>query len=286
MEIIRTTEKNLKKAIDIENNHDVNVIAYSWPSQPFTGKDDPILSALKKESVKKLISSFGGNHIVNLVLSKTTQKAEEFFRNYLQARTNAEASPPDFNQALKVIDNFLLKPLGSKIKISLLSHSLGNYLLQNTIATKMFKIKFKNIILHQADVDGISHATWAKKLYSKSNRLYITINQYDYILMAANFVNREERLGQTNKFYGCKKASYIEFTDATDTSDENEHEFFRLKLTSKGLLPKYTNEAIFSFFDKTLNSKSAPKKGFKKKGSNHFRLAEIIDPVDGEIRSS
>ena len=67
---------------------------------------------------------------------------------------------------------------------------------------------------------------------------------------------------------------------------ENEHEFFRLKLTSKGLLPKYTNEAIFSFFDKTLNSKSAPKKGFKKKGSNHFRLAEIIDPVDDEIRSS
>lgn len=158
----QTTAKNIEKAIDIENEHNVNVIAYSWPSQPYTGKEDQILRALKKEAVKKLILEAGGTNIVGMVLSKGADKAGEYIRNYIQARMNAESSSPDFTHALKVINNYMVNPLGKKLKISFLCHSLGNYLLQNTIENSTFPMKFTNIILHQADVDARSHTDWAK----------------------------------------------------------------------------------------------------------------------------
>lgn len=280
----QTTAKNIQKAIDIEKQHNVNVIAFSWPSQPYTGKDDQTLRALKKEAVKRLIIEFGGTNIVSMVLSKGADKAEEFIRNYVQARMNAEASPPDFMHALKVTDNYLMKPLGNKIKMSFLCHSLGNYLLQNTIAGSTFPVKFKNIIMHQADVDAKTHADWARKLLTKADRMYITTNQYDYVLMASYYFNRKERLGQTKQFYGLKKANYVDFSDAAYTSAENEHEFFRQGHKAKGL--NYTNEEIHTYLGRAFRSEKpglSPATGFRRKGDNLFRLAEIIDPIDGDI---
>ena len=280
----QTTAKNIQKAIDIEAQHNVNVIAFSWPSQPYTGKEDQTLRALKREAVKRLIIEFGGANIVSMVLSKGADKAEEFIRNYVQARMNAEASPPDFTHALKVVDNYMVKRLGNKMKISFLCHSLGNYILQNTITTGAFPLKFKNIMLHQADVDARTHADWARKLLNKADRMYITTNQYDYVLMASNYFNRKERLGQTKQFYGIKKATYIDLSDAAYTSHENEHEFFRRAYKNSGI--SYTNEEIHTCMGKVLRGERpglSPVAGFRRKGDNLFRLAEIIDPIDGDV---
>jgi hypothetical protein len=125
-------------------------------------------------------------------------------------------------------------------------------------------------------------------MYTKTDRLYITTNEYDYVLMASKFVNRKERLGHTKHFYGCRKAKYLDFSDAVDTSDENEHEFFRLGTTAKGL-KSYTNAAIYTVLGKLFRGERpalTPASGFRKKGNNLYRLAEIIDPVDDEIISS
>ena len=283
----QTTAKNIAKAVDIEKQHDVNVIAFSWPSQPYTGKQDPVLNAIKKEAVKHMIKALGGTNIVNMVLSKAAGKAEEFLRNYLQARMNAEKSPPDFSHALKVISDLLLKQTGKKVKLSFMCHSLGNYLLQNTVQNGMpVPIRFKNIMLHQADVDALSHAKWVKKLYPKKDRLYITANQYDYILMASNFVNRKERLGQTKHHYGVNNCTYIDLSDAAYTSAENEHEFFRLSDRAKGF--SYTNDEIHALMGKVCRSERpafSRTAGFTKKEDNCYHLVEYIDPIDDEIRN-
>ncbi len=282
----QTTAKNISKAIDIERLHKVNVIAFSWPSQPYTGKEDAMLKLIKKEAVKKLIREIGGNNIVNIALSKLAEKSEEYLRNYLLARINAEKSPPHFAHAMQVVNNMLVKKTGKRMKLSFLCHSLGHYLLQNTMANHKLPVRFKNIILHQADVDACDHETWVRKLHPRSDKIYITTNQYDYVLMASKFVNRKERLGQTRQFYNCRQCIYLDFSDAANTSDENEHEFFRLDFKGKG---SYTNQAIYTQLGRLMRSEKpqlTAAGGFRKKGPNLYRLAEIISPIDDEIVSS
>ncbi len=282
----QNTEKNIAKAIDIERLHKVNVIAFSWPSQPYTGKEDAMLRLIKKEAVKNLIREIGGNNIVNLALSKLAEKSEEYLRNYLLARIHAEQSPQDFVQALKAINSMLLKQTGKRVKLSLLSHSLGNYLLQNTVQQHRLPISFHHILLHQADVDAFDHESWAGKLLHRSRKVFITSNQYDYVLMASKFVNRKERLGHSTQYRQCSKCLYLDFTDAPDVSDENEHEFFRLAPHGKHA---YTNPVIFSVLGKVLRGEStslSPRHGLRKKGPNQYRLAQITDPTDGGVVSS
>ncbi len=280
----QTTAKNIGKAADIEKQHHVNVIAFSWASQPYTGDDDKLLKALKKEAAKKLVRALGGTTIVSNLLSTGYQMAEGFWRNYTLARMNAEASAADFSRALKAINQQLLSKAGSKFKLSFLCHSLGHHLLQKTLTKHTFPIKFSNIMLHQGDTDAPDHAKWVKKLHGKCRDIYITTNQYDWVLLASNFYNRVERLGQTKQYYGCKKCRYVDFSDAAYTSAENEHEFFRLKPQQKGF--SYTNEEIHRFIGKVVRSEIntlTKKSGFTERVKNVYELSTYIDPIDDEI---
>ena len=118
-----------------------------------------------------------------------------------------------------------------------------------------------------------------------TQRIVITGNVYDYVLMASNFYNQKERLGQTTSLYNCNHCTYVDFTDAADTSDENEHEFFRHP--TRGKLT-WTNDTIFDLLNDLYHGRkhalSKPKGYCPKPGqTNVYQLREYLHPADDEL---
>jgi esterase/lipase superfamily enzyme len=118
--------KNLNKAYEIERIYDVEVVVFSWPSNP------------------------GG--------FKT--------KEYRHAKRNAQASIGALDATLEKISTYLQGPFvkedlkACNTKFTLMTYSQGNYLFQNYIMNSIYDREtrmFDNIVLCQADVDNECH---------------------------------------------------------------------------------------------------------------------------------
>lgn len=103
--------------------------------------------------------------------------------------------------------------------VSLLLHSMGNYLLERTLKSSALRgdlLIFDNIVMAAADVNNEGHAEWVEKLKFR-NRLYVTINEDDSALQASRIKGGDEqlaRLGQYRFGLTARQAIYVDFTDA------------------------------------------------------------------------
>lgn len=234
-------EENIAKARAIHSHHNVNVINFAWPSKPLDKKYK--LDEAKKDITRSLIKGVPFKSIASMAGYKLVKGyINDTWDNYEPAIENAEASDVDFLSAIRVVNN----EMGLPNAPVLLVHSMGNYLLQNTI-TKHTKLPagFNNIILHQADVDSSGYE-WVKNLTQNlatregnakiESRLYITTNAPDYVLFAS-FTRRKilglesaERLGQTQLHYMLGDIHYLDFTCAPGIG--NDHEPFKRQRAS------------------------------------------------------
>jgi len=182
--------KNLNKCSEIEQTYKVNVLAFSWPSNP------------------------GPQGLLN--------KKEE----YLQARRNARASVNALDRTLEKLSGYMAEYAseGCNIRISLLAHSLGSYLLKQFVLGDSFQGEtkiFNNIILHAADVDHQDHAQWVNSLSQR--RVYVTINENDWVLHFSEKAN-PPRLGKTASDLNSQEVVYIDFTGGRHVG--NNHRIF------------------------------------------------------------
>ncbi len=199
---------NLEECLYIEENYGVGVVAFSWPSDRHLGKSCP---------------------------------------EYREARTNAERSAKDLNLILAELESYHLAELESYLarnvkeegvdfpenKFSFLAFSLGNYLFQKSIELDKLNSKhsystlFDNAILCQADVKRDTHIEWGNDVDDLNfcKRVYVTINQNDYgLLAAASLCKVDEnnmpldfrRLGCAANHLNCKSMVYVDFTDGED----------------------------------------------------------------------
>ena len=172
-------KKNLEKCREIES-YGVDVVAFSWPSNP--GGFKPI--------------------------------------EYKRARRAAELSAPALDRVFeKLIDNFQAldedEMLRCKISYNFIAHSLGNYLFQNFIEKRLLDGEtrfFDNIILHQADVNNRRHGRWVSQL-RYARRIYVTHNEDDKVLDTSDII-MPNRLGNTTGNPEVRRARYVDFTDA------------------------------------------------------------------------
>lgn len=207
--------KNLKKCREIES-YGVNVIAFSWPSNP------------------------GPNFILRKI------------KEYRKARKNARRSVFALERFFDKLA-FFVESEGSAGQIKTLAiHSLGNYLTQAFVQNPDFDSQtrvFKNIILHQADVDSIGHDKWVDNL-GMNSRVIITINETDDVLDFSDVIN-PDRLGNTVGNLGSLRARYYDFTDAKGTDDSHRlwHE------------PADENGNIKVFFERAFHGKSILRTG-------------------------
>ena len=204
-------EKNLEKSLALEKLHGVEVIAFSWPSNP------------------------GG--------FKT--------KEYRHAKRTARASMGALDSTLEKLGNYLKEPFNKdalescNIKFSLMTYSLGNYLFQNYIVDSLYENEtaiFDNIVLCQADVDSKDHASWVDQIET-GKRVYITINENDFVLKWSDANFQKNRLGRTAKNLNSNNAIYFDFTDGKGVGKTH------------GVFYKKTNSVVKEFFTKVLNGK-------------------------------
>lgn len=188
--------EGLDKARQLQEVHGVNVILFSWPSDPREAISDPV-GAYRRTQEAALLSAVALDRALASLL-----------RIFVEPVRQAGGSHP--------------------FSFSLLAHSLGNYVIQKLVQSDPIyhshRFPFDNIILHQADVDVQGSQTWIKAMKARK-RKYVTTNQYDAVLRMISDVANPTRLGQVTHGVGLgEEIIHVDFTDARHVN--NQHWFF------------------------------------------------------------
>lgn len=181
----QSLSKNMKKCEEIES-YGVNVIAFSWPSNP-----GPQQWYWKLKEYKSATQN----------ARRSTVALERFFD--------------------KVNDHIADCGDVNNIK-SMVVHSLGNYLLQSFVSGLGYNNQtsfLKNILLHQGDVNSLGHEKWADSL-TNGSRVMATINETDDTLDFSDIIN-PDRLGNTLGNLNSNIINYFNFGRLTEADDEH-----------------------------------------------------------------
>jgi len=177
----KSFEESLDQCRDIERLYKVDVVGFSWPSNP------------------------GG--IINI--------------EYKKAQGIAAASNIALDRTFNLLGRYVCETAiadeDCPVSLNLLVHSLGNYLFQKFISSPVFSSEtkiFDNIILHQADVDNPGHDQWVNMLRYAAF-IYVTINERDRILAVSDVINKD-RLGNTARNLIAGRSKYVDFTGADE----------------------------------------------------------------------
>ena len=189
-------KEGLDKSLELSQNHDVNVLLFSWPSDPWHEVADAIQSYRRTQDAAKLSA---------IALRRTLEGLQRVF--------------VDPTRASKGGDNF---------RFSLLAHSLGNYVVQTYLQqpspVKMDFSIFDNVILHQADVDLAACKEWIVNIKAR-NDTYITTNYFDNTLKNYSGLINSDRLGQASKgVFAPPGVTHVDFTSSEKV--ESQHWFF------------------------------------------------------------
>jgi len=171
--------KGLESSWNFSQLYDVDVILFSWPSNP-------------------------GGFVTD---------------EYRRARQAAKASANALDRTLDKLGSYLLnRPYEDiqrcPVSLNLMAHSLGNFILESVAREPIFIPNislFKNLIFHQADVDNRLHQYWIDRV-NYSSRMYVTINEEDLVLKASDLIN-PNRLGNTVEGLAGDRPIYMDFTD-------------------------------------------------------------------------
>lgn len=171
--------QGLEASWQISQVYEVDVILFSWPSNP-------------------------GGFVTD---------------EYRRARQAAKASANALDRTLDKLGRYLVdRPYEEiqrcQVSLNLLVHSLGNFMLESVARDPVFLQNislFSNIIFHQADVDNRLHRFWIDRV-TYGTRMYVTINEEDLVLKASDLIN-PNRLGNTVEGLNGNRPIYIDFTD-------------------------------------------------------------------------
>ncbi len=204
--------KNMKKCEEIES-YGVNVIAFSWPSNP------------------------------------GPQKWYWKLKEYKFARQNARRSTVALERFFDKLNDYISSAGEVNNIQSMVVHSLGNYLLQSFVSGLGFSNQtdfLRNILLHQADVDSVGHEKWANKL-ADGSRVMATINETDDVLDFSDIIN-PDRLGNTLGNLNSSVINYFNFGKLSlaedshrlwippTTNNENAKKFFSQAFSGKKIM--------------------------------------------------
>lgn len=215
-------EKNLKKCYALEKIYGVNVIAFSWPSNP------------------------GGLPV----------------GEYRRARKNALASVAGLDRTIGKLATYLSeRPFDPDcdVHLSFMSYSLGNYLFENFVRSPAHfdgKTKiFENIVLCQADANSEGHEEWVEKL-KFCKRVYVTINENDKVLDTSDIIN-PDRIGNTAKNLDAEGVVYFDFTDGKNVG-KTHGVFYAFNCPDLKCKPlKNKNPVITKIFSRILTGRRA-----------------------------
>lgn len=217
-------EDVITAAQEIESLHDVIVVPFTWPangggaiSGTASYKSDKSDARVSAGALNRFIAKIQQYHLMltRVQLDKLHEKAHKKHR--------------DCHQKAESLYSALVER-ECATKISLLCHSMGNYVLKHTLSTSensSSTLVFDNICLVAADTNNEDHSSWVGKLDVRK-RIYVVINENDSALRASRIKPGKEqkaRLGHYLKKLDGRNAHYIDVTNAAGLGSE--HTYFK-----------------------------------------------------------
>jgi len=214
----------LKTATQIEKLYNVIVVPFTWPANG-GGCISGTASYLSDKSDARISAGafnrfIGKVHYYHCLLSEAS---------LAKIQNKVSAKHHDNPTAAAALYSELVNK-SCALKISLLCHSMGNYLLKHALMPRenaVSDLVFDNICLVSADTNNEDHASWVGKLDVRK-RLYITINEDDAALKASRIKPGKQqlaRLGHYIKRLNSDNAIYIDVTQAKAVGSE--HSYFK-----------------------------------------------------------
>jgi len=205
-DVVETAER-------IERDHGVICVVFSWPANG----GGPVSGTLAYRRDKK--DARASMDALNRFFEKMQffhEKLTAGMRETLREKA-AERHPnnPDRTQALYT----KLYSEQCATKLSLVCHSMGNYLLKYALRPGLGGARallFDNVCLIAADANNAEHDTWVEALDVR-NRVYVFINEEDFALKWSRRKPGEEqlpRLGHYIKNLIAANAFYVDVTRA------------------------------------------------------------------------
>jgi len=240
-------EDVINAALEIEKLYNVIVVPFTWPANG-GGAVSGTAAYLSDKSDARVSSS---------ALDRVIEKIHRFhqlFSNSAQASNWDKAQKKHKNNPEAAASLFTrLTESECQVKISLLCHSMGNYVFKHVFSTSerfSSHLVFDNICLVAADTNNHDHARWVEQLDVRK-RVYVVINEDDSALKVSRIKpGREQkaRLGHYLKNLSAENASYIDLTSSEGLGSE--HTYF------KGDAVK-ANADIKKFFKDIFNGRAA-----------------------------
>lgn len=254
----------LTTAEALEALYDVIVIPFTWPANgggAISGTASYLSDKADARASSGAFNRFVGKvHYFHRLLTQANLRA-------IQAQVEEKYAGKDNPMAASALYSELVSK-ACKVKINLLCHSMGNYLLKHSLMTSdnvTSKLVFDNINLVAADTNNKNHANWVEKLDVR-NRVNIIINENDSALRASRIKPGNEqlkRLGHYLKGLDSINAVYIDVSDADEVG--RDHSYF------KGT-PVHKNAALKAMFKDILTGNSVEKRLTFVPSENYFRL--------------
>lgn len=252
-------EAVLDRAEKLGDLYGVEVVPFTWPANG-GGAKGVVSYKSDKQDARASVGAF------NRVLEKTRELLEDINRKRLAAiRLQARA---EFRSDREAQDRFFVEQsqLGCPFKVSLLCHSMGNYLLKQFMSSSIYdggRLLFDNVVLAAADTNNKGHAEWVDKINSR-RRTYVVINEDDSALLASRVKSGDAqlaRLGHYTRGLNAAHAVYVDFTDAPDMHDS--HAYFEdVPVASR-------SGEVYDFFNEALN-------GGRAEHGLHFHASENV----------
>ena len=252
----------LAAAEAIEALYNVIVVPFTWPAN----------GGGAISGTASYLSDKGDARASAGALNRAIGKIQEFHTVLTRAQNKklqqvATAKHPD-NPMRAATLYTELQEKECPVKISLLCHSMGNYVFKHTFATSenaSSTLTFDNVCLVAADTNSANHMQWVGQLDVRK-RVYVVINENDSALKASRIKPGDEqraRLGHYLKQLNSPNACYIDITDLPHVGAE--HTYFKGDTVAK-------NKQLKALFDGMFNGKAVEEKLNYRADNNTYRL--------------
>ena len=235
----------IRAAEEMEKLYNLIVVPFAWPANG-GGVVSGTASYLSDKSDARASSG---------ALNRFVQKVQYFHelltaasRADIKAKVEEKFEGKDNPMAAAQLYTELVEKT-CKVKISLLCHSMGNYLLKHSLQTSdnaTSDLVFDNVCLVSADANNKNHAQWVEALDARK-RVYIVINEDDSALAASRIKpgsKQGARLGHYLRGLDSKNAVYINLTDVDGVG--RGHTYFKGDSVND-------NPVLKNLFDKMFN---------------------------------
>lgn len=237
----------LNRAHTFEKEYDVAVIPFCWPAN---GGGAWGVASYKSDK-RDALESAGS-------LDRCIERIGYFIQKFNEERlaevtARARVAHPDNKEKENA---YISRAMAREcpIKVSVLFHSMGNYLFKHLLQSSTFHARdlvFENVILAAADTNNEGHHEWVDQIRCR-NRVYITINENDSALRVSRLKGGEEQLARLGHYtYGLnsEQGVYVDLTNARHVGDS--HAYFEGTALN--------NAALKRFFKLIVNGETAEK---------------------------